>query len=197
MLSTASPCNMPVFPLWSVCIAAGHGRDVRNCAFASRRQTIVQRSYVKHSWTICMPRTVPTCWQIHMAAIVAAAMDQFHIPLSAEYSIFRIVWTNIDVDLVSNPAAVSDVICWFGRTHLLLRRDLPFSHPNTCPQSERNKSQALKSTTSMVPAVSGQTQFQSFCRKCDCCMKAWEIVYFGQGVVADACQCVTLAPSWI
>ena len=51
-----------------------------------------------------------------MAADVLAPNDQFHIPLSAKFSILKIVSTSVPTDLISNPAILSDVIGGFGRT---------------------------------------------------------------------------------
>ena len=52
-----------------------------------------------------------------MAADVLAPNDQFHIPLSAKFSILKIVVsTSVPTDLISNPAILSDVIGGFGRT---------------------------------------------------------------------------------
>ena len=51
-----------------------------------------------------------------MAAVVRVANDQFHNPLSAKFSILKIVPISVPSDLISNPAALFDVICGFGRT---------------------------------------------------------------------------------
>ena len=51
-----------------------------------------------------------------MAAVVVAANDQFHSPLSAKFSTLKIVSISVPTDLISNLATLFDVICGFGRT---------------------------------------------------------------------------------
>jgi len=51
-----------------------------------------------------------------MAAVVVAANDQFHSPLSAKFSTLKIVSISVPIDLISNLATLFDVICRFERT---------------------------------------------------------------------------------
>ena len=52
-----------------------------------------------------------------MAAVVLATIDQFHIPLSAKSSIWRIVPITVPTDLISKLAILSDVFCGFETTN--------------------------------------------------------------------------------